>query len=75
MSHLSNEPSTKDKLATIVQGFDDFDSEMKRGTRVSRLVFFCCQGNLLVIASTRERRVSNHRIETRNDSIGWRTYC
>lgn len=26
-------PSTKEKLASIVQGFDDFDSEMKIGTR------------------------------------------
>lgn len=29
-------PSTKDKLSTIVQGFDDFDLEMKRGTRQRR---------------------------------------
>jgi len=28
-------PTTKDKLASIVQGFDDFDSEMKVGTRVN----------------------------------------
>lgn len=28
-------PSTKEKLATIVHGFDEFDTEMKRGTRVS----------------------------------------
>jgi hypothetical protein len=28
-------PTTKEKLATIVQGFDEFDLEMKRGTRVS----------------------------------------
>ena len=27
-------PSTKEKLATIVSGFDEFDSEMKIGTRV-----------------------------------------
>lgn len=28
------QPSTKEKLAAIVNGFDDFDSEMKIGTRV-----------------------------------------
>ena len=28
------QPSTKQKLAAIVNGFDDFDSEMKIGTRV-----------------------------------------
>jgi hypothetical protein len=27
-------PSTKERLASIVQGFDAFDSEMKTGTRV-----------------------------------------
>lgn len=34
MAHLSNDPTTKDKLQSIVQGFDDFDAEMRRGTRV-----------------------------------------
>ena len=29
-------PSTKERLATIVQGFDTFDSEMKTGTRQRR---------------------------------------
>jgi hypothetical protein len=28
-------PSTKERLSSIVQGFDSFDSEMKIGTRVS----------------------------------------
>lgn len=28
-------PSTKERLASVVQGFDSFDSEMKIGTRVS----------------------------------------
>lgn len=28
-------PSTKQRLAAIVQGFDDFDAEMKTGTRVN----------------------------------------
>lgn len=27
-------PATKERLSSIVQGFDDFDSEMKSGTRV-----------------------------------------
>lgn len=36
MAHLEKDPSTKEKLASIVQGFDEFDIEMKRGTRVSR---------------------------------------
>jgi len=32
----ANAPSTKERLATIVQGFDTFDSEMKTGTRQRR---------------------------------------
>eukprot|EP01033_Poteriospumella_lacustris_P003156 gene3156-2322_t len=36
MAHLSNDPTTKDKLQSIVQGFDDFDAEMRRGTRLRR---------------------------------------
>lgn len=28
-------PTTKQRLAAIVQGFDEFDSDMKTGTRVS----------------------------------------
>ena len=35
MSNLLKAPTTKDKLASIVQGFDEFDSEMKVGTRVT----------------------------------------
>lgn len=35
MATIPKGPSTKDKLATIVSGFDEFDLEMKRGTRVS----------------------------------------
>eukprot|EP01031_Cornospumella_fuschlensis_P041753 gene41753-50959_t len=35
-SNSSRGPSTKDKLSSIVQGFDDFDTEMKRGTRLRR---------------------------------------
>lgn len=35
-SSSSRAPSTKDKLSSIVQGFDDFDTEMRRGTRVSQ---------------------------------------
>lgn len=34
MSEVPRPPSTKEKLATIVHGFDEFDTEMKRGTRV-----------------------------------------
>jgi hypothetical protein len=30
----NKQPSTKERLAAIVNGFDDFDSEMKIGTRV-----------------------------------------
>jgi hypothetical protein len=29
-----NNPTTKEKLASIVNGFEDFDTEMKIGTRV-----------------------------------------
>ena len=29
-------PATKDRLASIVSGFDDFDSDMKTGTRIRR---------------------------------------
>lgn len=36
MAHLDHEPTTKDKLSSIVQGFDDFDTEMRRGTRLRR---------------------------------------
>ena len=32
----NKQPSTKEKLAAIVNGFDDFDSEMKIGTRQRR---------------------------------------
>ena len=35
MNDLPRAPTTKEKLATIVSGFDEFDTEMKRGTRVS----------------------------------------
>lgn len=35
MSSEEKGPSVKQKLDTIVSGFDDFDVEMKRGTRVS----------------------------------------
>ena len=34
--NLPQVPSTKDKLSTIVHGFDEFDMEMKRGTRQRR---------------------------------------
>lgn len=34
--NLPQAPSTKDKLSTIVHGFDEFDLEMKRGTRQRR---------------------------------------
>lgn len=36
MAEPPNAPSTKERLATIVQGFDTFDSEMKTGTRQRR---------------------------------------
>lgn len=36
MAHLAREPTTKEKLHTIVQGFDDFDTEMRKGTRLRR---------------------------------------
>eukprot|EP01041_Mallomonas_annulata_P010079 gene10079-21004_t len=36
MSSEAKMPSTKDKLASIVHGFDSFDSEMKVGTRQRR---------------------------------------
>mmetsp|Transcript_33822 Transcript_33822/g.74483 ORF Transcript_33822/g.74483 Transcript_33822/m.74483 type:complete len:258 (+) Transcript_33822:127-900(+) len=34
MTDIPKPPSTRDKLATIVDGFDEFDSDMKRSTRV-----------------------------------------
>ena len=34
MAEIPRGPTTKEKLATIVSGFDEFDTEMKRGTRV-----------------------------------------
>lgn len=40
MATIAKGPSTKDKLNTIVSGFDDFDSEMKRGTRVNLMPLF-----------------------------------
>jgi hypothetical protein len=36
MSSIDNAPSTQARLATIVQGFDEFETEMKRGTRQRR---------------------------------------
>eukprot|EP00601_Ochromonadales_sp_CCMP2298_P032780 CAMPEP_0173371742 /NCGR_PEP_ID=MMETSP1144-20121109/27461_1 /TAXON_ID=483371 /ORGANISM="non described non described, Strain CCMP2298" /LENGTH=374 /DNA_ID=CAMNT_0014323539 /DNA_START=112 /DNA_END=1235 /DNA_ORIENTATION=+ len=36
MAEEEAKPSTKEKLASIVQGFDEFDLEMKRGTRLRR---------------------------------------
>lgn len=36
MESKKGAPSTKDRLASIVQGFDSFDSEMKIGTRQRR---------------------------------------
>jgi hypothetical protein len=38
MADIPRGPTTKEKLATIVSGFDEFDTEMKRGTRVSAYV-------------------------------------
>ena len=34
MSVIEKGPSTKEKLSSIVHGFDEFDLEMKKGTRV-----------------------------------------
>ncbi len=39
MSKNENGPTTKERLASIVAGFDSFDSEMKIGTRVRNLTF------------------------------------
>lgn len=39
MSVIEKGPSTKEKLSSIVHGFDEFDLEMKKGTRV-RLYYF-----------------------------------
>mmetsp|Transcript_33323 Transcript_33323/g.55954 ORF Transcript_33323/g.55954 Transcript_33323/m.55954 type:complete len:258 (+) Transcript_33323:118-891(+) len=36
MADIPAPPTTKEKLATIVSGFDEFDTEMKRGTRQRR---------------------------------------
>lgn len=51
MAHLAKEPNTKEKLNSIVQGFDDFDTEMRRGTRVSRtdlyIIPFLCISMLI----------------------------
>jgi hypothetical protein len=68
MAHLSKEPTTKDKLATIVQGFDDFDTEMKRGTRVRNAFYSVHITPYLFrsLASTRKRRVPHYRAKARN---------
>uniref|UniRef100_A0A7S3M234 SF-assemblin n=1 Tax=Spumella elongata TaxID=89044 RepID=A0A7S3M234_9STRA len=36
MAEIPRGPTTKEKLASIVHGFDEFDTEMKRGTRQRR---------------------------------------
>ena len=38
MSVVEKGPSTKEKLSSIVHGFDEFDLEMKKGTRVRYLL-------------------------------------
>lgn len=57
MAHLSKEPTTKEKLQTIVSGFDDFDTEMKKGTRVSHPFspVLISLDLSFILASTRER--------------------
>jgi hypothetical protein len=41
MADLPKVPTTKEKLAGIVSGFDEFDSEMKIGTRVNDCITRC----------------------------------
>ena len=36
MSNNRQDPSTKERLSSIVHGFDEFESEMKIGTRQRR---------------------------------------
>ena len=51
-------PATKERLSSIVQGFDDFDSEMKSGTRVSISILFYFQCIILkFVDSKRKGRV------------------
>jgi hypothetical protein len=46
MADLPKVPTTKEKLAGIVSGFDEFDSEMKIGTRVSVFAAYCIRRGL-----------------------------
>ena len=45
------QPSTKQKLAAIVNGFDDFDSEMKSGTRVCHVKISAYESDKLTVHS------------------------
>ena len=68
MSEKREKPSTKEKLKSIVNDFDTFDSEMKMGTRVrssispplSFLSFLLSYFELKIylIAKKRKRRIS-----------------
>lgn len=78
MTEIQRGPTTKEKLATIVSGFDEFDTEMKRGTRVGAYisppssphvnVFFRFYG--IILATSRKRWVSHYWIEEWNEPLG-----
>lgn len=46
----NKQPSTKERLAAIVNGFDDFDSEMKIGTRVRLCMHETCVYSFMYIS-------------------------
>ena len=58
MSVVEKGPSTKEKLSSIVHGFDEFDLEMKKGTRVRYLLlfFFIFFTVILIIFNYQQRR-------------------
>ena len=58
MSVVEKGPSTKEKSSSIVHGFDEFDLEMKKGTRVRYLLlfFFLFFSVILIIFNYQQRR-------------------
>lgn len=58
MSVVEKGPSTKDKLSSIVHGFDEFDLEMKKGTRVILIDSFKMFEIIDVTCSKGEKRTN-----------------
>lgn len=51
-------PTTKERLRSIVNDFDSFDSEMKIGTRVF-LVIFACSSAVTDVRSKGEKKTNS----------------